>query len=70
MLMSVAGLLATTTSILVICRFPQVFPLRLVWLCWAFTLIGGGAPVGLTMIMTMMSDIVEASQRLSTIRPF
>lgn len=63
LLMSVLGLLLAITSILVVCWFPQIFPLRLVWLAWAMTLIGGGAPVGLSMVMTMIADVVKPSQR-------
>ncbi|KAL3420515.1 ATP synthase F0 [Phlyctema vagabunda] len=63
LLMSVLGLLFAITFVLVVCAFPNVFPLRMVWASWAFTFIGGGAPVGLSMIMTMVSDTVKPSQR-------
>jgi MFS family permease len=67
MLMSVWGLLLAITSILVICWLSDILPLQLVWVAWLFTLLGGGTPVGLSTVMTMITETVEPSQRSATL---
>jgi hypothetical protein len=43
--------------------FPQTFHYKLAWLCSAFNIIGGGTVVTSSMIMAMLADVVNESQR-------
>ncbi|RDW58813.1 MFS transporter-10 [Coleophoma cylindrospora] len=62
-LLSLLGFLLSTTCTLVVCRFWQFLPLRLVWLSPIFTIIGGGAPVLFSMTYTIIADVVPENER-------
>ncbi|KAH8682567.1 major facilitator superfamily domain-containing protein [Xylariales sp. PMI_506] len=46
-----------------ICRFPEIFPIRLVWLATLLLMIGGGPFVFNAIIFTIASDVSTAAQR-------
>ena len=54
--------LATGAAVL-ICAFPEVVPLRLIWLTPVLTLIGGGEVTVLTMVYAMVADVTDEAQR-------
>lgn len=62
-LLSMIGILLSMTFTLAVCRFWQIFPLRLVWLAPVFTVIGGGAPVMFSVILTMIADVMPENER-------
>ncbi|KAL3424878.1 MFS multidrug transporter [Phlyctema vagabunda] len=45
--------------------FAPMIPLRLVWLGPAFTVIGGGPSVPISILMTSAADVVSSAQRVS-----
>ncbi|CAK7275359.1 hypothetical protein SEPCBS119000_006652 [Sporothrix epigloea] len=55
------GLAAT----IAVCRFPDIFPTRMIWLCCLFNVIGGGGATYIALIYTIMSDITTQAQRLT-----
>ncbi|EQL35001.1 hypothetical protein BDFG_03221 [Blastomyces dermatitidis ATCC 26199] len=57
--LAVAGLLLGQLWVIMVCWFAQVMPLRSVWLGSAALLLGGGTGIAITMLMTMITDIVE-----------
>ncbi|KAG5302105.1 MFS multidrug transporter [Histoplasma ohiense] len=61
--LAVVGLLLNQFWVLLVCWFSRVMSLRAVWLGSAALFIGGGAGVALAMLMTMMTDVVEARYR-------
>ncbi|KAL2384726.1 hypothetical protein RJZ90_001737 [Blastomyces dermatitidis] len=65
--LAVAGLLLGQLWVIMVCWFAQVMPLRSVWLGSAALLLGGGTGIAITMLMTMITDIVEtrSSKHLS-----
>ncbi|KAJ5623363.1 MFS transporter [Penicillium lividum] len=62
-LMSIMGILLSMTFTLLVCGLWQIFPLRLVWLSPVFTILGGGAPVLFSMILTMIADVMPENER-------
>lgn len=64
-LLSMVGILLSMTFTLAVCRFWQIFPLRLVWLAPVFTVIGGGAPVMFSVILTMIADVMPENERFN-----
>jgi MFS family permease len=46
-----------------ICWFPDVFPIRLIWLHFIFSCIGGGFTVVVTMLHVIIADVVSAEER-------
>ncbi|KAK2810690.1 hypothetical protein FQN50_002733 [Emmonsiellopsis sp. PD_5] len=62
-LLALVGLLLNQYTILTVTWFSRIFPLRAVWLGSAFTVIGAGASMGGAMVITMISDVVEAKNR-------
>ncbi|KAL2370199.1 hypothetical protein RJ035_005845 [Blastomyces gilchristii] len=63
--LAVAGLLLGQLWVIMVCWFAQVMPLRSVWLGSAALLLGGGTGIAITMLMTMITDIVETRSRSS-----
>ncbi|EHK18451.1 uncharacterized protein TRIVIDRAFT_158459 [Trichoderma virens Gv29-8] len=61
--LSILGLLLVEAGVTIICRFPHIFPIRLIWLAALFTLIGGGTFVFNAMIFTIASDVSTEAQR-------
>lgn len=61
--LAVVGLLLGQFWVLLVCWFSRVMSLRAVWLGSAALFIGGGAGVALAMLMTMITDVVEARYR-------
>ena len=43
--------------------FSAVFPIRLIWLQFAFQFIGGGSAVANTMLNVMATDVTPAEMR-------
>ncbi|KAE8392302.1 major facilitator superfamily domain-containing protein [Aspergillus alliaceus] len=62
-LLSVGGILLSMNATLLVCAFWKTFPLRLVWLAPAFSIIGGGIPVLSSMILTIIADIMPENER-------
>lgn len=46
----------------VVCAFPHIFPLRMIWLDSVFAIFGGGSMVATALIFTCMSDVTPSSQ--------
>jgi hypothetical protein len=42
---------------------PDIFPVRMIWLSSAFSIIGGGMSVAQTMVYTLLADVTEESSR-------
>ncbi|KAL7908231.1 hypothetical protein GGI35DRAFT_453658 [Trichoderma velutinum] len=61
--LSLLGIVLVEAGAVIICRFPHIFPLRLIWLAALFTMVGGGTFVFSAMIFTIASDISNAAQR-------
>ena len=62
-LLSLIGIILSSCWMLIISWFWQVFPLRLIWLAPIFQAVGGGTVVAVTMIFTMVSDVVTQEDR-------
>ncbi|KAK0649758.1 major facilitator superfamily domain-containing protein [Cercophora newfieldiana] len=63
------GTLAVVASVL-ICTFPQVFPLRLIWLTPILSLIGGGEVTVATIVYAIVADVTDESNRSVTFSLF
>ncbi|KZM19225.1 uncharacterized protein EKO05_0007315 [Ascochyta rabiei] len=46
-----------------VCWFPDVFPIRLIWLHFLFGLVGGGFTVVVTLLHVIIADVVSAEER-------
>ncbi|KAF1928786.1 MFS general substrate transporter [Didymella exigua CBS 183.55] len=46
-----------------VCWFPDVFPIRLIWLHFMFSCVGGGFTVVVTMLHVIIADVVSAEDR-------
>ncbi|KAJ4987223.1 major facilitator superfamily transporter [Stagonosporopsis vannaccii] len=46
-----------------VCWFPEVFPIRLIWLHFMFSCIGGGFTVVVTLLHVIIADVVSAEER-------
>ncbi|KAH6639486.1 major facilitator superfamily domain-containing protein [Boeremia exigua] len=46
-----------------VCWFPEVFPIRLIWLHFVFSCIGGGFTVVVTLLHVIIADVVSAEVR-------
>jgi len=46
-----------------VCWFPNVFPIRLIWLHFVFSCIGGGFTVVVTMLHVIIAEVVSAEER-------
>lgn len=46
-----------------ICWFPDVFPIRLIWLHFLFTLMGGGFTVVITLLHVIIADVATPEER-------
>ncbi|KAL6709005.1 hypothetical protein ACN47E_002132 [Coniothyrium glycines] len=47
----------------VVCWFPDVFPIRLIWLQFTFSMVGGGFTVVVTLLHVIIADVVSAEER-------
>lgn len=47
----------------VVCWFPDVFSIRLIWLHFLFSCIGGGFTVVVTLLHVIIADVVSAEER-------
>lgn len=47
----------------VVCWFPDVFPIRLIWLHFLFSCVGGGFTVVVTLLHVIIADVVSAEER-------
>ena len=47
----------------IVCWFPQVFPIRLIWLHFFFSLLGGGFTVVITLLHVIIANVVSAEER-------
>jgi len=63
LLLSVLGLIIALASVLAVCWFWWIFPLRLVWAGWLLTAIGGGATVLMSTAFSMLSDLTHENDR-------
>jgi hypothetical protein len=57
------GLAAAISSVLIVCHFWQVFPLRMLWAAWLFTVVGGGASVIVATTFSMLTDLTTEKER-------
>ncbi|TAQ85799.1 hypothetical protein B7494_g5856 [Chlorociboria aeruginascens] len=64
--LTVVGLIGGTLWILLVCRFYNVFPLRLVWLASAFYLCGGGLFSAMAIVFSMAADACSEADRSRT----
>lgn len=46
-----------------VCWYPDVFPIRLIWLQFLFSCIGGGFTIIVTMLHVIIADVVSAEER-------
>lgn len=46
-----------------VCWFPDVFPIRLIWLHFLFSCVGGGFTVIITLLHVIIADVVSAEER-------
>ncbi|KAF9693735.1 hypothetical protein EKO04_008390 [Ascochyta lentis] len=46
-----------------VCWFPGVFPIRLIWLHFLFSCVGGGFTVVVTLLHVIIADVVRAEER-------
>lgn len=46
-----------------VCWFPDVFPIRLIWLHFLFTLMGGGFTVVITLLHVIIADVATPEKR-------
>ncbi|KAF2710758.1 MFS general substrate transporter [Pleomassaria siparia CBS 279.74] len=63
LVLALGGVLLEDAYALVICRFPAVFPLRLIWAHFVFNLIGGGFTMVVTLLHVVAAREVEAERR-------
>ncbi|KAL0938390.1 MFS transporter [Colletotrichum truncatum] len=61
--LSVFGIILSTGVSLIVCQWPDVFPIRLIWVAPVFTLIGGGPAVFTGMIFSMLSNLCTEEYR-------
>jgi MFS family permease len=47
----------------IVCWFPDVFPIRLIWLHFLFSCVGGGFTVVVTLLHVIIADVVSAEER-------
>ena len=46
-----------------VCWFPDVFPIRLIWLHFVFSCVGGGFTVVVTLLHVIIADVISAEAR-------
>lgn len=63
MCLSIPGFVLNSAIVFVVSWFPDVFPLRAVWLSSLAWLLGGGPVVAFAIIWTMMSDVTSEDER-------
>ncbi|KAH7305243.1 major facilitator superfamily domain-containing protein [Stachybotrys elegans] len=63
LMLSALGLAASLSCILLICHFPQLVPLRMVWAAWLLTVCGGGASVVISLTFSMLTDLTTERER-------
>ncbi|KKZ64105.1 hypothetical protein EMCG_01603 [[Emmonsia] crescens] len=61
--LALVGLILGQFWVILVCWFSQVMPLRAVWLGSVALYIGGGSGLAIAMLMTMITDVVEARFR-------
>ncbi|KAF2645220.1 MFS general substrate transporter [Massarina eburnea CBS 473.64] len=47
----------------IVCWFPDIFPIRFIWLHFLFSLVGGGVTVIVTLLHVIVATIVPADER-------
>lgn len=62
LMLYLAGILAAFSWVLAVCYF-RFLPVRWVWFSGAFLFIGGGDPVGSSVLHVMVTDVVEPAER-------
>ncbi|KAG9240836.1 major facilitator superfamily domain-containing protein [Calycina marina] len=61
--LSLIGVMMSLVEIFVVCAFPQIFPLRLVWLSSLFLLCGGGLNAASAYMWASASDSIPTERR-------
>jgi MFS family permease len=51
----------------IVCWFPQIFPIRLIWLHFFFSLLGGGFTVVVTLLHVIIANVVSPEERTKII---
>ncbi|CAG8954545.1 hypothetical protein HYFRA_00004460 [Hymenoscyphus fraxineus] len=62
--LAILGIMMHNIWLLVVCWFPKVFAVELIWLAPAFNVVGGGPGVANSVILTSVADVVTEDQRL------
>ncbi|KAJ6784610.1 hypothetical protein PWT90_07385 [Aphanocladium album] len=55
--LSIFGIVLWQLAMIVVCLFPQVFPIQMIWITPIFTLIGGGPSVYTASLFAIVSDV-------------
>ncbi|KAI9734017.1 MAG: hypothetical protein M1834_002674 [Cirrosporium novae-zelandiae] len=63
LMLSLIGTMMGIAWAIMVLWFSEIFPLRLVWLCPVFAVIGGGSGIITAMVFTMITDVVDAENR-------
>ncbi|KAH8649270.1 major facilitator superfamily domain-containing protein [Xylariales sp. PMI_506] len=65
--LSLLGVTLSQAFTVLICSYPETFPLRLTWLAPLFLLIGGGIMVTITMIYAIVADVSTEAEMAITL---
>ncbi|KID94300.1 Major facilitator superfamily domain, general substrate transporter, partial [Metarhizium majus ARSEF 297] len=65
-ILSAMGCTLYNLTAMVVCRFPNIFPSRLLWAVPLTSVVGGGSAIALTILYAMANDVVSKSQRSMT----
>ncbi|OQD60699.1 hypothetical protein PENPOL_c021G03643 [Penicillium polonicum] len=63
LMLALVGCLLSDTWVATVCLFPQIFPIRMVWLSGLWQLIGGGGAVVMSLCFTLIGDVCSPEQR-------
>lgn len=60
---AISGVLMEDAWAFLVTWFPDVFPIRLIWIHFVFSLVGGGFTVVITLLHVIIADVVGAEER-------
>ena len=67
--LSIPGFLINAVIIAVVLWFPDVFPLRAVWVSSLAWIVGGGPVIAFAIVWTMLSDVSREDERYVSFPP-